>query len=277
MPIQFTFAQVDWQGKFRIKAYTHYGHNYTLYDFSREGRVMKAKYFAIDAYREYSNWKTDKNILLITSGNFVDSWGRDAKPVGLAVDNGRIVTRAVDEIMDGMIMVYNGGVHVGGIAIVDLDINPVTVENPYGSGNYESYYPRGYASHRTTFLNWADDAGVTLFQSQLVYSKDKSSNFDNLYYGRKRERRFLAICKKDEVIHHVVVDAPDPLHLNQSAQYAKAVLDYDGFDVLFIVNLETGSHNVLNVNNGQYLEDLKSNPNVSLEDSPTLLVYYTDN
>jgi hypothetical protein len=269
-------AQRSFSGKFKKKAYTHYGHSYTLYDFSREGTVMRAKYFASNAYQQYLNWKSGKDILLVTAGAFSDSWAKDGKPVGLCVDNGRIVTRDIDGTMDGMVIVYNGAAQVGGIAIVDLDKKPVTVENPYGSGNYETYYPRSYSSHRTSFLNWGDDAGVTLFQSQLVYSKDKSSNFDNLYYGKKRERRFLAICKKNGVVHHVIVDAPDPLYLNQSAQYAKAVLDYDGFDVLFIVNLDTGGKNILHAHDGYYLRNLNPNPDATIDEATNLIVYYME-
>ena len=269
-------AQSYYGGKFSVKKYTHRDYSYTLYDFSREGTNMRAKYFAQNAYEQYKKWKTGKDILLVTAGAFSDSFKSWGKPVGLCVDNGKIVTKVADNVMDGMVIVYNGAAQIGGIAIVDLDKKPVRVENPYGSGNYESYRPRTYSSDRTNFLNWGKSAGVTLFQSQLVYSQNKATNFSNLYYGKKRERRFLAICMKGGNVHHVIVDAPDLLYLNLSAKYAKEVLEYDGLKVLYIVNLDTGDKDILHVYNGSYLANLRPNPNAKIEDATNLIVYYRD-
>ncbi|MCU7551411.1 hypothetical protein OCK74_19975 [Chitinophagaceae bacterium LB-8] len=276
--LQVANAQSYFDGKFRIAGYTHKGYNYTLYDFSREGGKIKAKYFAQNAYTQYQNWKSGKQVLLITAGAFSDSWNQDGKPVGLCVDNGAIVNRVPNSDMDGMVIVYNGGAQQGGLAVVDMDIKPVTVQNPTGS-----YYPRTSAEDRTNFLSWGETNGVTLFQTQLVYSSDRSSSNANLTYGSKRERRFLAICRKNNVVHHVVVNAPDDLELNLSASYAKAVLDYDGFSVLFIMNLDTGDKNVLHAYDGSYLKDMKPYKGSStyadrakVENATNLLIYYTE-
>ncbi|RYZ00279.1 MAG: hypothetical protein EOO11_02095 [Chitinophagaceae bacterium] len=273
-------AQEYFSGKFRRKQYSNDGNTYTLYDFSREGNNMKAKYFAQNAYKQYDSWKTGKQILLVTAGAFSDKWTSDAIPVGLCVDNGSIVNRSPHSDMDGMVIVYNGGAQQGGVAVVDMDYNNVKVQDPLGSSNTVSYAPRSSASDRVNFLNWGEKNGVTLFQTQLVYSSDRSSNFSNPTYGNKRERRFLAICRKGGVVHHVVVDAPGSLELNLAASKAKGVLEYDGFSVLYILNLDTGCKNLLHAYNGSYLENISPStgctPTPTLENATNLIVYYRD-
>lgn len=255
-------------GKFRIQSYTNNGDSYIIYDFDRKEAKMRAKYFAQNAYSQFQSWKTGKNILLVTAGAFSTSFESYGIPVGLCVDNGKIVNRNMKSEMDGMVIVYNGGSQAGGIGIVDLDKGPVTVD-----GNV-SYYPRTSASDRLKFLNWGRDNGLTLFQTQLVYSEKKSNNFSNLYYGNKAERRFLAICKKRGKVHHVVIDAPSSQYLNVAAKNTKEVLEYDGFYVMYILNLDTGGKNILKVNNGSYLQTIQE---VSpIKKATNLLIYYTE-
>ncbi len=274
-------AQDLFNGRFRKMSYTHHDNTYTLYDFSRKGTSstnIKAKYFATNAYQQYLDWKSGKTILLVTAGAFSSGWDSSAIPVGLCVDNGKIINKTAKSEMDGMVIVYNGAAQQGGIVIVDLDKKPVVCEKPYGSGNYVSYYPRDSRTDAINFLDWGESEGLTLFQTQLVYSEKKSEteNFGNLYYGDERERRFLAICTKNGVVHHVVVDAPDKQLLIQGTKYVKEVLDYDGFNVLYILNLDTGDKNLLYVYNGNTLENLEpnSNENAKIDKATNLLVYY---
>lgn len=271
-------AQDYFDGKFSKKNYTHLGHSYTLYDFSREGNTIKAKYFAQNAYSQYLSWKSNKTILLVTAGAFSDKMEADAKPVGLCVDNGVIVNREPDNVMDGMVIIYNGGAQQGGVAVVDMDYKPVKVDS---SGKQVSYYPRTSFIDRYNFLKWGESNNVTLFQTQLVYSSDRYTNFSNPTYGAKRERRFLATCKKGSVVHHVVIDGPESIELNLSASYAKSILEFAGFNVLYIMNLDTGDKNVLYAYNGSYLQNLypykgDKPDRAKIENATNLLVYYKD-
>ncbi|MGH1337235.1 MAG: hypothetical protein ACRBFS_14020 [Aureispira sp.] len=262
-------------GKYKIITKYKNSKMYRLYDFSREGVTMKAKYFATNAYTEYNRWKSGKNILLIAPGAFSNSLEpENADPVGLTVDNGRVVNRNIDHIMDGMVIVYNGGRQQGGVAVVDLDMKPVRVEKTYGSGIYNSYYPRSSSSDKENFIQWGKYQGVTLFQTQLLYSKDKYSNFTNLKHGGKRERRFLALCKKAGVVHHVVIDAPEYEYLNVAAKEAKEVLEGQGLSVLYVMNLDTGRYDILHAHDGNTLQNLR--PRVNLRDATNLIVYYKD-
>jgi len=265
-------------GKFKVINETEGGEIYTFYDFSRKDSKIKAKYFATNAYSQYEAWKSGKTILLVTAGAFSDGWETTSKPVGLCVDNGITVTKTADPVMDGMVIVYNGGTQAGGIAVVDLDKNKVRCEDPYGSKNYVYYQPRENATDATNFLSWGSREGLTLFQTQLVYSEDKSTNFANETYGKERERRFLAICKKDGDVHHVVINAPKKLYLMKSAKYAKNVLERNGFSLMYLLNLDTGNKNLLHVYNGSSLIDLKpsSHEQAKIEKATNLLIYYKD-
>ncbi len=264
-------------GKMRKKVYKYSGNTYTLYDFSREGTTMRAKYFATNAYSQYLKWKGNKDILLVTAGAFSDGWEEGDKPVGLCVDNGNTINRYPDNEMDGMVIVYNGSTQIGGIAVVDLDKNEVKCEVPFKSKNYEYYNPRNGGTEATTFLNWGSSAGLTLFQTQLLYSEKKNSTENNFpRYGKPRERRFLAICKKGSTVHHVVVDAPSSEYLDSATDNAMKVLDEANFNVLYMLNLDTGHKNVLQAWNGSYLYDYRpsSHERAKISKATNLLIYY---
>ena len=255
-----------YNGAVTVKKKSYDGRTYILFDFNRENNLVKAKYFARNAYAQYETWRQGKEILLVTAGAYSETFAPGSIPVGLCVDNGTIVTRTPDMTMDGMVIVYNGGAQEGGMGIVDLDVNPVRASNA-------SYRPRDNVSDRINFLNWGQQNGLTLFQSHLVYSSDRSNNFPNMYYGEPRERRFLAICRRGGVVHHVIVDAPDMLELNKAASNAKSVLESEGLSVSYIVNLDTGNKNILHAYNGSLLKDYRPS-NAKLEDSTNLIVYY---
>lgn len=262
-----THGQSYFNGIFTTNGYTVGNYNYTLYAFSREDNTIKVKYFARNAYNRYNEWKTNKQILLVTAGAFSDSWESNAIPVGLCVDNGNIINRTPNNDMDGMVVIYNNEGQEGKVAVIDMDINPIIL---FG----KRYWPRLYSSDNVQFLSLAEQYGLTIFQTQLVYSADRSSSFTNLYYGSKRERRFLAICRKNGYVHNVIVDAPDKLELNLSAKYTKDVLKYAGYDVSYILNLDTGGKNILRVYNGVYLRDLLVDSKII--ESTNLIVYYKD-
>ncbi|RYZ00285.1 MAG: hypothetical protein EOO11_02125 [Chitinophagaceae bacterium] len=259
-------------GRFRKKSYANNNNKYTLYDFDMGDGVVKAKFFAQDAYSRFQRWRGGKKVLLVTVGAFSDSWESTAKPVGLCMDDGSVVNRTPDDGMDGMVVVYNSGK----ITVVDLDTRYVTVNSDTGKLRLE---PRESAVDRYKFLSWGQKNSITFFQAQLVYSMHRKANLTNLTFGNKRERRFLAICEKGGTTHHVVVDAPGDLELNLSASYAKGVLEYDGFTVSFIMNLETGGRDILHVYDGSGLKNLNPNPGneeARIEKSTNLLVYYTE-
>ena len=237
---------------------------YWVNTFSRQGNRIKAKYFATNARYQYESWSIGKNVLLIAAGAFYDNW---KMPVGLCVDNGKIVNRTPVNDMDGFVIIYNGGEQQGGVAVTDLRKNCVK----YQSGNDSHYFCPRNGGSTFDFLNWGEKEGLTLFQTQLVYSIDNGGLFGDFSYGSKRERRFLATCKKNGYIHHSIINTTSELTLSTSAYYAKKALEYHGYDVMFILNLDVGDQDVFYVKSGNSLVKYGGK---DISASNNMIVYY---
>ena len=98
---------------------------------------------------------------------------------------------------------------------------------------------------------------------------------DQLEYGKKAERRFLAICMRKGVVHHIVIDHPDSDYLNRSAQKIISYLkDEKGYDIYGLFNLDTGGKNIMCAYDDQGEELSKSEMEVNK--ATNLLVYYVE-
>jgi hypothetical protein len=269
-------AQQYFGGRFVIKEGTNRGHLYRMYVFSKADNTIKAKYFAENAYAKYQSWKPGKNILLVTAGAFSDSFAVGGKPIGLCIDNGQIINKSPDPDMDALVMVYNQGAAKGNIWVADLDDAKMTV--PTDTGKI-LLTPRQSMADRVRLLNWGKRAGITLFQTQLLYAAGRAVNFSPLTFGKKKERRFLALCKSGNQAVHIVVDAPALLQLNLSASYAKELLESEGYIVAHLLNLDTGGKDILYVSNGRQLENKNPtaiNSFAVIEKATNLLVFYKE-
>jgi len=247
--------------------------NYSVFDFSRKGTKIRAKYFARNAYHEYSQWSRGKKILFLCSGAYSNSWAYNATPVGVCVDNGDIVNRNVDSKMDGMVIVYNGGAQVGGIAVVNIEKEPVTVKQ----GQSASYYMNNHKD-KNKFLNWARNQNATVFQTHLMYSKSYGNGFSNskLRYGKRAERRFLAICTdRNGTVHHIVVDRPNSEYMNKAASEVVNMLQSKlNYTIYGLFNLDTGGKNIMKAYNdkGRIIAQTVQ----SESEATNMLVYYTE-
>lgn len=248
---------------------------FVVYSFSRKknskGKV-KAKYFAKNANDQFRDWKEDKRILFYCSGAFSESWDTDSPPLGICVDNGRIVNRNIDNRMDGLVIVYNGGNQAGGIAVVDIEKDSVTVNQ----GGRANYYLRN-SDHRFRFLRWAESQSATVFQTQLMYTKAHEHSFPTnmLTYGEKAERRFLAICMKKGIVYHLVIDHPKSDYLNRSAEkIIRYLRDEMELTVYGLFNLDTGGKNIMRAYNEDG-EQIAKGPE-DVKNATNLLVYYVD-
>ena len=245
-------AQSYYNGRFTIETYSYGDRDFTLYDMSRasidsSGAKIGVKYFATNSYDRLTEWKRDKEILLITSAGYMDGWNANAKPVGLSVDDGQIINRSASFDMDGLVLFYNVAPQKGGISIFDMDKKYVNLEYPAKSGSYQLFDPRDNITDRSKFLNVAVELGLSVLQTHFVYSEKKTQeeNFENIYQGNERERRYLAITIKDNDVHHIVIDVPDAIKLLEGANDTKNILEYLGHKVIYILNLETGNVNFL--------------------------------
>lgn len=241
------------------------GYNYEVHVF-RMGESVRAEYFAMDAKTRYENWYYNKTIMIACSGAFSETWETDSKPVGLTIEDGRVKNRVLDPEMDALIMVAEGQIFV-------MDLDELAGGFRMDDGSYVKINPRGNYEDRELLIKAATEGEYTIFQSQLVYSKDRNDNFRDLYYGKRAERRFLVTASFADNYYNIIVDAPNELELNVSARNTKDLLEEMGYTVQYIINLDTGGKNIFLVR--ESWENLTYKADNRLHEATNLLVFYT--
>ncbi len=244
---------------------TYNGYNFDVYVF-RMGETVRAEYFAMDAQSRYENWYYNKTIMIACSGAFSETWETDSKPVGLTIEDGRVKNRVIDDEMDAMVFVIDG-------YAVAMDLDELAGGYYDSEGDFIKINPRSNYDDRELLIETAVENDYTIFQSQLVYSSERTDNFRDLYYGKKAERRFLVTASYGENFYNIIVDAPDPLELNKSAKYAKELLEEIGYEIQYIINLDTGGKNILLVR--EAWDSLTYKADNKLNEATNLLVFYT--
>lgn len=262
-------------GHFKRYSYQYAGGNYIINDFSRSGKVIKAKYFARNAYSQYVGWKntSGKTVVYLCAGAFSATWDRNSPPVGLCVDNGTTVNKVVNDEMDALLVVYNGGDDRGGIAVVNLDYDPITVDGSV------PYYPRTNNTHKYQFIDWAEKNGATIFQSQWLYGYKNgygSGISTSVNHGNMDSRRMLAICKDASGdVHHLVVGVEDKQYLSQASHNVVDLIGRtSGYRVIGLINLDRGGKDIMNTFNDY--GSVVSSGTVDVSEAINLLVYYID-
>lgn len=248
---------------YEVKKYTNNSNVYNLHTFTM-GDDVKVKYFAQNAYSRYSTWKKDKNVLLVCSGAFSETWDVNSVPVGFTIDNGTVVNKSIDNVMDGFVIVFEE-------LIVALDLDYLESGIELEDGSTLSLNPRTSESDKAIIKDMAVENSYTIFQTQMVYSQNKTTNFINLLYGKQRERRYLALCTKGDNYYNIMVDAPGYLYLNESSKSAKDVLEYAGYTVNYILNLDTGDKNICYVNQGGSLVSIGDD---DISKATNLIIFY---
>jgi len=250
------------------------GKYYRMVKIDRSQNRFKAKYFAFrengrSVYERYNEWKTGRNILLISSGTYIS---RDQPtPDGLTIDNGTVVNSSVSKSFDGLVIVYA----TGGIAATDITeqmvkMNCNGVEKPYDIRDNLD---------RQEFIACAQKVEATIFQTHILIFKDKLK-IDLPRYGTRAalpaSRRFLAACYQGKTLYHIIVHIEPNLTLYEATlaaqKFLKEVKEMDS--ITYMVNLDTGMQNVFE------LRDCKGNirtdivGTVSPPQATNLLVYY---
>ncbi len=250
---------------------------FTVYKFSRErigGERVYAKYFAHNAYKSFTNWRIDKRVIMVCAGGFSISWDVNSNPSGLCIDNGAVVNRAVSvyrdsygNSLDGLVIVYNGGVDAGGIALTDIQRDRVCTQYPN-----RRYDIKNNSSDTNQFIDWAEKNSATVFQLPLMYSYKFGKNYGSLNYGNKKGRRFLAICKgKNAVIYHLIIDVRSNVNMNAAAD---KIIDYLGkkYSLVYgVLVLEAGAKDILYEYDGARVTQIGNN---GFDTATNLLVYY---
>jgi len=207
------------------------------------GNRIKAKYFAAKGndgttvpYR-YANWSVGKDMIVVSSAGYMDEFGI---PVGLTIDNGKVVNKTLASF-DGLIIVYA----TGGIVATNLKNGDLTLQGG-GIAAGRKFDIRNNYTDRMDFINWAQLQEATVFQTHLLVYKDQltiGTNADT----KSRERRFLAVGKDKASgdLCHVIVNLPEYTTLYSGTVRAKKFLnDIRDIEITFMINLDTGYQDV---------------------------------
>jgi hypothetical protein len=248
---------------YETKNFKHHDLRFNLF-MVPEGKQFGIKYFSQNAASRFERWRQDKKVLIACAGAFSATWDSDSHPVGFTIDNGEVINLNFDVEMDGLVIVEDNEVKV-----LDLDYLQSGIE--IDGGKIIRLNPRNSTYDSELLRNLAVRNKFTIFQTQLLFSKSRANNFTNLYFGKIRERRFMALCMKNSIFYNVIIDVPDPAYLNLAAKYAKEVLEYDGFSVSMILNLDTGDKNIFWGTEKEILYDFGS---IKMDKSTNLIVWY---
>jgi hypothetical protein len=249
------------------------------------GLKPKAKYFASEmlgqtVFERFKEWSKGRNIILYTSGTYMNELDRgvNTKPLGLTIDNGAIVNQEfISNAYDGIVIVYNGGAQQGGIAISNSKLGNLSLS---ACGNIS----KGSYNLRNSFelekvKKWAECAEATMFQSHLFAFKDNHMVYPRGDAATERaRRRFLAICTDWEknVIHLVIHIAEEKTTYKASKDVLELLNDYYGYDVVGLINLDTGAQDVFQGYNADGTENRILKGEMEVDQSRNLLVYYYD-
>lgn len=239
---------------------------------NRKSGKVKAKYFAHkdlqtskSVYQKYSGWKGDKDILLVCSGAFTT---KDySTPLGLTVDNGKIVNRNINKDMDGLVIVYA----TGGIVVSDID------EGNLYLGSLNKRIDARNFMDKQTLISWAEKEEATIFQTQLLAYKN------NLRIPRhapkeEAERRLLVLAiNPDGEVEHIIFNIRREVYLYDISDLIFSYLKAKNMNIVAMLNLDTGMYNILEVydDDGDKEGNVKGKENVSK--ATNLLTYYYEN
>jgi len=242
---------------------------------------IKMAFFAKNSFDELLKLQKTSKILYASSASFVFSKniGKNI-PVGFCAQKGEILNKMPSQNMDGLVIIENK--FQNSVKVIDLECEQKCCNIIKCKSHFSHSNIRENASDFFTFLSDIERREISCFQTQLVYSKLKTynQNFENLYNGdSNRTRRFLAICSKNGEKQHVIVDGLEMDFLMSAAKQSFDYLRGLDYDVEYMLNLDTGSKDIIHVNNGNFLENLRPETNVStakIENASSLLVYYSE-
>lgn len=267
----YSNAQYDLQ-YVDISTVIHNGVGYDYVGMTRTGNRVNAKYFGAKengatVADRYKLWKTGRNIICVTSAGYMDN---AQTPVGLTIDNGKLVNRTL-ESFDGLVVVYaTGGIVVSNLKNADLTVQGGTI--PAGT----KLDLRNNPIHLQMFIEWAASQKATVFQTHLFVYKNVLDSKINNDAASKRERRFLAVGKNSSgTLIYSIVNSSDPTTLYEGT---KKTLDFlnerKNINVSFMINLDAGAENLFLIYDEYGIKSEEIAGYLPIENASTILVFY---
>jgi hypothetical protein len=243
---------------------------------NRTSKRIKAKYFAYKengkiVHERYDNWRSGKNVVLISSGAYATGFSGSDLPVGLTVDNGNIVNRNIDNNMDGLVIVEA----VGGVRMTNIRDGDLTIRK----GNVDKKVNVNDPLQRSEFLSWCESEKATVFQTHLLIYKNqlKLSYLNSSDKVAERKMILLAYDSSGNLYHLIVYSRWKQMTLYEMASNTLLMLNENGFNVVAAANLDTGGVDVLSTSTeladcgGQTIEGLT---NARRREMTNMLVYF---
>jgi hypothetical protein len=222
---------------------------------------IKATYYAFEPSK---NLRKYQNVVLATTGGYTTSNASGVKPDGFTVQNGELSNAILLHDRQGLVLFAKGGIRVLDLKSKITLPNGDVLESPYNS--ILSY---------SKLLNWCKTNKATIFQSHLLAYSDSILINPSKAPSTQRERRLLALFsdKQGNVIH-AIFDIREPYDLAVITQEIFNIIASRKLKVEGIVNLDTGSYNILNIfdERGNIVKEVMAP--VSISDATNLIIYY---
>lgn len=250
-----------------------------IIDMSKDQNHIKIKYFAgnyngTSVYDRYLLWARSKKVIAYSSGTYMTLCDPSkATPVGICIDNGKLVNNTMTNDLDGFAIVYN----TGGIAVSNLKDKDLKVTGKDGKVltlNLRDAYDKNI------FVNWAKENEATVFQSHLFYYKNdffitpqKSST------KSPASRRFLAAgYDENKILHNYILNIKAKCDLfpgtKKAVEFLKKVKEVN--NLVFLINLDTGCQDVFQTNKADGSVDSRPEfkGEIPIEYATNLVAYY---
>lgn len=241
---------------------TRYG-NAIWMDRTKSGKRIKAKYFASgNTFQKFMSWKGSKNIVLVSSGAYSSGYSNNSIPIGICVDNGEIVNRAIDQKMDGLVIVEA----VGGVRVSDVEKG-----NLYLGSLGKRVNP---IKDKIMLLNWGRQESATIFQTHLLAYDNKLRTYSNGNSKRASRGMLALVTDKDNNVMHILFEIDREVSLYSAAKDVLSTLRKRKLDVVGIMNLDRGAYDIMEAYNDDNRAMSFLNGSVPVSSATNLLVYY---
>jgi hypothetical protein len=254
-----------------------YTYNMVYMDRGGSGNRIKAKYFAGKGSdgktvpTRYNEWSSGKNVIVVSSAGYMTDLNPSrANPVGLSIDNGRVINSNIADF-DALVIVYA----TGGVVATNLKEGNLTLQGG-GIAPGRKFDLRKNSRDLIDFIDWAKSQEATVFQTHLLAYKDELKIGKNAE-PTERERRFLAVGKDKGTgnLCHIILNLPEYTTLYDGAIRAKQFLnDSRDFEITFMVNFDTGGQDVCELYNSNGTINQKIKGASPLTNAVNLLAYY---